>query len=349
MRILALDLGKSKTVYCDYNSGDNEGSYGKIKTSPQDMHDLIIRYAPNRIVFEVCSIAGWVYDIATSLCSDVQVANPNHEGWRWKNVKHKSDRKDSLKLAQLSVMNQLPMVHIPTGQTRQKRAFIKYRKTISDRMVEMKNNIRSILDRQGHSMPAGKSGWTAAAIRQLRSYALPIDKCDMNNLWRGSLQLELDALAATEALLKQAEDKLNLMAETDKQIQLLKTIPGVGNRLAETVVAFLDDAGRFATGKQVGCYVGLTPKRYQSGDTDRQGRISGCGNNLLRALLVEVSWLGLRHNPRMLEIYQRAQRGSPSRKKIAIVAVARRLLIWCWAMLRDKRSWNKGNTRKEAA
>ena len=72
---------------------------------------------------------------------------------------------------------------------------------------------------------------------------------------------------------------------------------------------------------------------------DRQGKISGQGNRLLRSLLVEVAWLGLRHNPWMRQVYENALRGSASRKKIAIVAVARRLLIRCWAMLRDGCRW----------
>ena len=63
-------------------------------------------------------------------------------------------------------------------------------------------------------------------------------------------------------------------------------------------------------------------------------------NRYLRGMLVEVSWLGLRTNPWMKQVFDRVCRGCPSRRKIAIVAVARRLLIWCWAMLRDDREWN---------
>lgn len=120
----------------------------------------------------------------------------------------------------------------------------------------------------------------------------------------------------------------------------MQTIPGVGPRLAEALVAVIDDPGRFRNGKQVACYVGLTPRQYQSGSQDRQGGISGAGNHWLRSLLVEVSWLGRHSNPWMREVYERVCGGKASRKKIAIVAVARRLLIRCWAMLRDHESWS---------
>ena len=139
--------------------------------------------------------------------------------------------------------------------------------------------------------------------------------------------------------LAEVEFKLNALGEADARVRRLRTIPGVGPRLAEALVAVIDDPRRFQNGKQVACYVGLTPRQYQSGAVDRQGRISGAGNRCLRSLLVEVSWLGLHSNPWMREVYERVCRGSVSRKKLAIVAVARRLLIRCWAMLRDQETW----------
>ena len=60
----------------------------------------------------------------------------------------------------------------------------------------------------------------------------------------------------------------------------------------------------------------------------------------MRQMLVEVSWLALRYNPHLREVYQRVHRGHKSRKKIAIVAVARKLLTYCWAMLRDGTTWS---------
>jgi transposase len=251
MKILAMDIGKSKTVVCYYDSETGERKFSKVKTVPQQIHDLLTGYSPDRVVFEICSAAGWVHDVCSALKIETQVANPNTQAWRWKNVKNKNDKKDALKLAQLSAMNQLPMVHMPNPQVRQKRALIQYRQTLVARDVQIKNSIRAILDKQGHSMAAGKSGWTNKSIEQLSRMALPMD---------------------------------------------------------------------------------------------HQGRISGQGNKLLRVLLVEVSWLGLRYNPWLRETYQRLLRGSPSRKKIAITAVARKLLVRCWAMLRDGRSW-----RNEAA
>ena len=132
---------------------------------------------------------------------------------------------------------------------------------------------------------------------------------------------------------------MNAIGRADHYVRLLRTIPGVGPRLAETIVAVIDDPHRFGNGKEVASYAGLVPRQYQSGTSDRHGRITHQGNALLRKLLVEVSWISLRYNPWVQMIYHRVKGGSQKRKSIAIVAVARRLLVRAWAMMRDDTKW----------
>jgi len=335
MKILALDLGQDKTAACEFASKTGGASYEAVPTTPQALHDLLVERAPDRVVMEIGPTAGWVHDLASALGLPVQVANPNHEAWRWRRTRHKSDRRDALKLARLSAMNQLPTVHMPSPRRRAYRAVIRYRQSLVGRVTAVKNSIRSILSREGIRLASGQSGWTKRSVRQLESLASVEDGAS----WRWMLRVELDQLAATRDALREAESKLERMALEEPGVALLRTIPGVGRRLAEAVVAVIDDPHRFARGKHVASYVGLTPRRYQSGSMDRQGRISGQGDTMLRSLLVEVAWLGRRHNPWMRQVYERALRGSASRKKIAIVALARRLLIRCWAMLRDGTPW----------
>lgn len=348
MNILAMDLGKSKTVFCEYNSNNGEYEFGKVKTTPQQIHDLIVEHSPDRVVFEVCTISGWVFDIAKTLKIEVEVANPNHDAWRWKNVKRKNDRDDALKLARLCAMKQLPTVHIPKREVRQKRALIHYRHKLVRRRTQIKNTIRAILNKEGLTIPKGKNGWTQACLQWLAEQSLALEKVGIEDMWRGQLWMELKMLESVCKAVKEIENKLDSLAKSDEQIKRLESIPGVGPRLAEAIVAFLDEPQRFASGKQVGSYVGLTPKQYQSGQMDRQGRISRHGNRLLRCLLVEISWISLRYNPWARQTYQRLLRGSPSRKNMAITAVARKLLIRCWAMLRDQQSWRNEVSSKAA-
>jgi transposase len=97
------------------------------------------------------------------------------------------------------------------------------------------------------------------------------------------------------------------------------------------------DLGKY---KCVAClYGGFVPRQYQSTDTDYRGRITKRGPKTLRKLLVECAWVMLRYNPWARAVYQRLTHGGKTRKKQAIVAIARKLLVRCWAMLRDGTTW----------
>src|SRR5438045_93505 len=117
--ILAIDLGKFQSQACFYQVEDGQHEFKRIASTPAAMHDLLAERKVDRVVIEVCSMAGWVVDIAQSLGVQIQVVNCNQEAWRWKNVKNKSDKTDALKLARLSAMNQVSLVHMPQRQVRQ--------------------------------------------------------------------------------------------------------------------------------------------------------------------------------------------------------------------------------------
>lgn len=337
--ILAIDLGKFKSVACIYKTKDSSYDFTSIKTDKQNIHDLVLKYSPDCVVIEICNIAGWVYDLVTEMNIEIKVANTNDERWRFTMVRNKTDRNDALKLAILTHQNHLPEIDMPKIEVRQKRQFINYRHSLTERITQIKNNIRAIMDSQALAMPDGKKGWSQKSMAVLKEYARDIAEVSNEELWRGMLWQEIINLENATDALDKTEKKLDELNAHDAKVQLLRSIPGVGPRLAETTAAYLDEPQRFKNGKQVGCYVGLTPRQYQSGKMDRQGRITGRGNRLLRSLLVEVSWLALRWNPWVRETYEQIRRGSQTRKKIAIVAVARRLLVRMWAMLRDGTRW----------
>ena len=124
MRILALDLGKRKSVACIYDGNGGEAVYHSVRTDPTSLHELVVELEPDRVVFEICPAAGWLADLVRALAIELQVVNVAHDAWRWRNVRAKSDRLDALKLAQLSAMNQLSLVHVPERDVRQWRSLI---------------------------------------------------------------------------------------------------------------------------------------------------------------------------------------------------------------------------------
>jgi transposase len=127
---------------------------------------------------------------------------------------------------------------------------------------------------------------------------------------------------------------------TDPRIIRLQTIPGVGPRTAEILVACIDDPHRFKNGRQLSAYFGLVPKQHQSGETDRNGRITKRGNPLARTILVECAWASLRYNPWAKGVYERICGKQKTRKKKAGIALARKIAVIAWAMLRDGQDWN---------
>ena len=349
-RILAVDLGKFNSVLCRYDTATHDHHFVSAATTPQTIHDLLIEHqtgdpAQTLLVIETCDVAGWVFDIATALGINVAVANPAHEAWRWTRVKRKTDKDDALKLAKLAVLGQLPTAHMPSPQQRQRRRLVHHRRVLVDRRTQIKNQIRSIYSQQGLSLPRRGKAWTNAGIEQMATEARPLKDCEsIDDLWRGRLFVELQLLESLNIQIAQVDQKLDTLGAKDPRVQLLQSVPGVGPRLAETVVTHIDDPHRFKTAGQVASYAGLVPKQFESGTIKRSCRITRRGPALLRCMLVEVAWMVYMRNDWAKAYVRRISRGVASRKNIAIVALARKLLVTLWAMLRDNTRWRAPNS-----
>ena len=339
MRILALDLGKFKSVSCCFDTEVQTTEYWTLSTDRPYLTTVLQKYQPELVVIEACSIAPWVHDLCSELGFRILVCNPNQEAWRWKNVKRKTDRDDALKLAKLAALGQLTPVHIPARAAREHRWLVKYRKTIVGRMNRVQNILRALFQQHGLSLPVGARCWTCASLEAIAAQSKPLAECGPEELWRGQLAQELAAYHQLYRELAELEKKLTALAEHDERIALLETIPGVGRVTAEIIATHLDRPERFTSARQVSSYAGLVPRQYQSGLMDRQGGITRRGSRLLRSALVECAWVMLRYNTWAREHYLRLVRGQKNRKKKAIIAVARKLLVRCWAMLRDRQPW----------
>ncbi len=264
MKILALDLSKFKSVGCVYEAESGEHGYRRVNTTPQALHDLLVELEPDRVVIEVSSVSGWVSDLVRAMGIELQVVNTNGEAWRWRSVKQKHDQADALKLARLSAMNQLELVHVPAPEIRQWRAVIKYRQHLVGRRTDIKNHVRELLVREGVVLPRGRKCWSQEGCAGLEEMAHSWEEVEISELWRGELQSEMQQLQVIQERLREVAAKLDTLAAADDRVGLLRTIPGVGPRLAEAMVALIDDPHRFKRGRDVGAYLGLVPRQYQS-------------------------------------------------------------------------------------
>ena len=122
--ILALDLGKYNSVSCHYEPETTATTFRTIRTTPDEMRKLLARQPVALVVIEACSGAGWVVDLCQSMSLAVAVANTAGEAWKWSHVKRKTDRDDSLKLARLAAMGELPTVPMPPKEIREWKSLI---------------------------------------------------------------------------------------------------------------------------------------------------------------------------------------------------------------------------------
>ena len=337
--ILAIDRGRYKSVACAYDRATATARFHTLATGRADFERLFDRHPGALVVVEACANAGWAADLAAAHGLAVKVANTSGEAWRFTHLKRKTDRDDARRLAELEALGQLPTVALPGPAARQRRGLIAHRQALVGRRTAAQSRIRALFAGQGLPSPRGHRAWTATGLAGLDLQAKPLADCGPAELWRGMLHLALADYRSLLALIAAAEAALDRLAAADPATQLLGTAPGVGPRTAEAVAAHLHDPRRFASGKQVSAYAGLVPRQYQSGESDRRGRITRRGPAVLRKLLVECAWAMLRYNAWARAAYGRLTRGGATRKKPAIVALARRLLVRLWAMLRDGTPW----------
>src|SRR5499427_909624 len=289
--------------------------------------------------FEVCYEAscgyGHYHDLLQPLAARVLVAHPGRLRLIFRS-RDKNDRKDAERLAKLLYLGETPTVHVPSLEVRTWRELINCRSQVIAKRTRAKNAVRALLRSAGITPPQHPSLLTKKGLAWLRQLELPT----------ASQQLRRDLLLEEiEGFIRQGrrvEQQLTRQAQQRPAVTHLRSIPGVGLRTAEAVAAFIDDPHRFPNAKAVGSYFGLVPCQDQSGDRNRLGHITREGAPVVRQLVAEAAWQALRRSPAVRTYFERAQRGDPQRKKIALVATAHYLVRVMWAMLKRGTLWEEG-------
>jgi transposase len=336
--ILAIDLGKFNSVLCSYEPDTRTATFRTVATTPDDLRRELTRQPVALVVCEASSPAGWLHDLCEQLGLAIVVASTIGAAWQWKNVKRKTDRDDALKLARLAAVGEIDGVRVPSRTIRQWKSLIGLRKRLVSERVRGQNRIRGLLVSQGLPAPRGAKAWTALGLEGIGQLARPLAECSPDELWRGELHLLLERYRFLDGQIRVVEAKLDDLATSDRRVALLESVPGIGTRTAEVIAVHLDEAKRFRSANEVSAYAGLVPRQYQSGETDRRGRITRRGPRLLRAALVECAWCSLRYNAWSRAVWLGLQGNGVSKKK-AVVALARKLLVVCWALLRKGQRW----------
>jgi transposase len=245
----------------------------------------------------------------------------------------KSDRNDARGIAQLMRLGWFRPVHCKSMSAQETRAVLTSRKLVQSKLHDVENHLRGIL--RGFGLKVGKTTNPSFGRRILELVAD-----------HASLMTIAKALLAVHAVLlrefKAFEKQVRAMARQDAKARLLMSTPSVGPIVALTYASAIDDPGRFKSSKLVGAHFGLTPRKYQSGETDYTGRISKIGDASVRTALYEAAHVmltkPLKGCTQLKSWAMRiARRAGMSKAKVAL---ARRLAVIMHRMLADGTTFN---------
>ena len=279
-----------------------------------------------RIGLEAGPLSQWLYAAMRKAGLAVELLETRHVRDAFKAMPVKSDRNDARGIAQLMRLGWFRPVHCKSIGAQETRAVLTARKLIQSKLQDIENSLRGIL--RGFGLKVGKTTELrfAGRIRQLVA-------------GHRGLETIAEALLSAHAVLlrelKAFEKQVRSMARSDAKARLLMSTPAVGPIVALTYSSAIDDPARFKSSKRVGPHFGLTPRKYQSGQTDVAGRISKIGDATVRTALYEAAHIMLikpiKGCSQLKSWAMRIARRSGMKK--AKVALARKLAVILHRML----------------
>jgi transposase len=325
---VGLDVSLEQTAVCIVDEHGKALWRGKCASTPEAIAALVKARAPRveRIGLESGPLSTWHWHELKKLGLPVICLDARHAKAALSLQVNKTDPNDALGLAQIVRTGWYREVTVKSLDSQIIRSFLTSRARLVEMRVDLTNQIRGVLKPFG--MIAGKGGGQPF-IDRVRTLVADGPLKDV-------VEALLTALQAISRQIGILARRLMALARQDQAARRLMTAPGVGSLVALAYISVIDAPGRFSSSSSVGAYLGLTPRRYQSGEIDRSGRISKCGDPLLRTYLFEAAGI----------ILNRVSRWSPikawgtrlARKvggKKAMVAVARKLSVILHRMWHD--------------
>jgi transposase len=282
---IGIDLGDVWNHYCILNQDGEVVDRGRFRTTPKAIEKWFTDLLPARVAMEAGTHSIWISEQLRELGHEVIVANVR-ELRAISQSDRKSDQVDAEKLARYARLDPEILRPISHRTVEQQEALTLIR--ARDLMVRLRtaavNAVRGLTKSCGHRMPA--SSTRCFAKRSLS--AMPPGLAQ-------ALGPVLEQIAAMTIKIKQYDRQIQQLVQTDyPETQALRKVPGVGDLTALTFVLTLGSKERFKQSRDVGCYLGLRPRRSQSGDRDPQLGITKAGNVYLRSLLIECAGHTLR-------------------------------------------------------
>lgn len=304
----------------------------RVATTRAALSDVFGRRARLRIVIESGTESEWVAQHLEALGHEVVMADPNYApmyGTRMRRIK--TDTRDAIALAEANRLGIFRRAHRVSAEQRTVRRQLQVRDQLVRMRTQVINLMRAQLRSEGVRIRHGRA----------QSFVTRYQALDVPPTLRAVLEPLVEGLTALAPLLAAADAWAHDTAHADAVAHRLMTAPGVGPITALSFQAALDTVTRFRGPGAVSAYLGMVPQEASSGERQRRGSITKAGPARIRGILVQASWAVWRSPRKSALLYAWVHRLADRRgKRIAIVALARRLARILFAMWRDGRDFD---------
>jgi transposase len=313
VEFVGIDWSYRRAAWCALSEAGGLVGEGVVPADEDGLARLVIeRGVAVRGVVEMMSAAGWEMQIAHA--RKVRDVAP---------LACKTDKVDARVLAELCRRDLVPELWVPSLSDRELRERLRRRTHLVRMRASAMNRIFGLLTQWGTRLSLARLR-EPDAMQLLADHGIPA-------VWRRSIQEALDLIDLLDSRIAPLEAELRPLAHADPRVQLLETIPGIGELLGLTLASEIGDVSRFASARKLIGYAGLSPKINQSGDRSRTGALSKAGSRTLRWAAVEAAQHAWRPSNPWHRLY--SDLAGRAGKNPAKAAVARKILIAAWHVL----------------
>jgi transposase len=322
MRVYAgLDVSLKTTHICVVGEDAKIVWRGVSASDPVSIHAALERFLPQleRCALETGSTSPWLASGLNDLGVPAVCVDARHAKPVLAQLRNKTDRNDARVLADLARTRLFRQVYVKPRQAQELRAALAARQQLAEAAATLKNTIRGLLKPFG-LIPGKGSGQVFVALVREKLVGEPA--------LSGLIEPLLAAMAAVRKELARSTRALLTFARTNPTCRLLMSMPGVGTLVAVGYLCTVCEPARFGKSRNVGAHLGLTSRRNQSGEVDIRGKISHCGDRLMRSYLYEAARVMLFRWRGTCALKEWAARMIPAKGvKKACVALARKMAV----------------------
>lgn len=279
---IGLDVSQKLTAICVVNQDGKVTWQGVVASNPAEIFDAISKrgLVNAKVGMETGPLSVWLYHSLRGLGLTIDCIHARHVHAALSVQLNKTDKNDAKGIAQLVRSGWYQPIHVKSMDSHQHRLVLTAREKLVQLKTAVNNQIRGMLKTFGVVMGAGRNGVFAQGVETADPQISAV---------KPIVLMLLDTWRHLAAQIRAMDKLLASQAKNDAVCKLLMSVPGVGVLTAVSFKTAVDDPTRFGHVSDVGPYLGLTPKKYQSGEVDRNSGISKHGNRQTRSLLYEAA------------------------------------------------------------